>query len=50
MEVAQREFIVGQVVLAKMKGYPAWPALIVEVQKKNKKKLAQVSYFGSDQW
>lgn len=41
MEVAIRDFAVGQCVFAKIKGYPSWPGLITQLDKKK----AKVVYF-----
>lgn len=43
MQVAERKFFVGQVVLAKIKGYPPWPGTIVRIVEN---RLAEVVYFG----
>lgn len=41
MEIAVRQFFVGQLVLAKIKGYPPWPGLITEIDRSR----AKVVYF-----
>lgn len=47
MEVAKPIFRVGQLVYAKMKHFPPWPAIILEV----KNRLARVQFFGwNEQW
>lgn len=41
MEVAERRFFVGQLVFAKLKGWPPWPGVIVEIDRFK----AKISYF-----
>lgn len=33
MELSVRRFFIGQLVFAKIKGYPPWPGLIIEIDK-----------------
>lgn len=47
MALIVQKFEVGQVVYAKIKGYPPWPALITHMPSD---KLARVQYFNSGQW
>lgn len=47
MELERVKFVVGQVVYAKIKGYPPWPAYITHFPRA---KIARVRYFNSEQW
>lgn len=48
MDLATVKFIVGQVVYAKIKGFPPWPAIITHIPKN--RNVARVQYFNSGQW
>jgi hypothetical protein len=47
MDCAIIKYTVGQVVYAKLKGYPPWPALITNFPRNG---IARVSYFNSTEW
>lgn len=47
MELVRQSFTVGQVVYAKIKGYPPWPAIITHMPTEKK---ARVQYFNSSEW
>lgn len=47
MDIAIIKFSVGQIVFAKIKGYPPWPAVITALPKD--KNCAKVTYFNSGQ-
>lgn len=47
MELAERKFSLGEIVFAKIKGYPPWPSTITQFIKNNVK----VVFFGwREQW
>lgn len=48
MDIATINYIVGQVVFGKLKGYPPWPAVITALP--NNKKVARIMYFNSGQY
>lgn len=48
MDLVVIKFVAGQVVYAKIKGYPPWPAVITHIPKN--RKVARVQYFNSGQW
>lgn len=45
MEIPIQKFYVGQVVFAKLKGYPAWPAVITSLPKG--RKIARFVFYNS---
>lgn len=47
MECATIQFTVGQLVYAKLKGYPPWPAVITHFPRN---RIARVIYFNSKKW
>lgn len=48
MELELVKFDVGQVVYAKIKGFPPWPSIVTHIPKN--RKVARVQYFNSSQW
>lgn len=46
MDLAVRNFEIGQMVYSKIVGYPPWPSCIIDFQEKNGKQVAVVRYFG----
>lgn len=48
MELVTLKYTVGQVVYAKIKGYPPWPAIITHIPRD--RNIARVQYFNSGQW
>lgn len=47
MALVEQKFVAGQVVYAKIKGYPPWPAWITHMPTEKK---ARVRYFNSGKW
>lgn len=47
MALVEQKFVAGQVVYAKIKGYPPWPAIVTHMPTEKK---ARVQYFNSGQW
>lgn len=45
MALAERNFTIGQLVYAKITGYPAWPSCIIELKRVGGRDKAVVRYF-----